>query len=583
MALRIFGYLVGAVLLVVIAAAAWTASRAIQARNDLNTLRSELTTLQGAFAEQSGTGVASALSDLSRTARDARRAVKDPIWRVMNHIPIVGRSFVTSSGMVTEVEKDIAGPLKALAESKVAVSPQSLRNADGSIKVSAISDVVPKLREASAALTASGARLRRLPDTAILSAVVQQRNKLVRAGDSLAAAITSAADTGDAAVRMLGGDGTRRYFIGVQDNAETRGTGGAVSAFAIIRVADGKLTLESSGPATELKNAPADVVDLGEEYRTAWGKYHPSSTWSGSNRAASFSLAAQNWIGLRKHAVPKVCFDGAIAIDPVLLARLMEFTGPVLLRNGAPLGADKALVSTETYASKVVNTDARRQLVVQDVVTGVLKDLFSGKGDSARIASTLLTSAGQGHFMIYSTDEGVQKVIETTSLSGIPPNDARSYAKVIVNNLGGTKLDFYLRESVTYSSERCVDGKRSGHISIRLHNVVDGARVGPLVTRRADAKPGTYPRGQDRLLVSVYGTRGAQATGVTIDGKAASETTASENGIPVWSVDLTLDPGEERTIVVETSEPVLAAETAKLEVQGLVVDPTTSLDISPCS
>ena len=42
--------------------------------------------------------------------------------------------------MVSELEKDVAGPLKTVAEVKVALAPNLVRHIDGSIDVAAIKD-----------------------------------------------------------------------------------------------------------------------------------------------------------------------------------------------------------------------------------------------------------------------------------------------------------------------------------------------------------------------------------------------------------------------------------------------------------
>ena len=64
-----------------------------------------------------------------------------------------------------------------------------------------------------------------------------------------------------------------------------------------MRISDGKVVVEKTGPATDLEDSPADVVNLGSDYNAAWGKFKPSSTWSGSNRSA-FADAARTRIGL---------------------------------------------------------------------------------------------------------------------------------------------------------------------------------------------------------------------------------------------------------------------------------------------
>lgn len=582
LAVRILGYGIGLVLVIAFALAAWLTGRAIQIRNDLNVIRLELSTLQSALGDRSGVSVETALSDLTRTTHDARKAADDPLWRTARHIPLVGRVFVTTSGMVTELEKDSKGPLRTVAEVKVGLAPNLIRHIDGTIDVAAIKNASAQLRGASKALLDSNVRLKRLPDSKTLNIVVTLRNKLVSSGQTLAAAINSAADAADGASKMLGVQGSHRYFVGVQNNAELRGTGGAIAAYAILRTSNGKVTIEKTGPATELKDSPVDVVNLGSDYKAAWGSFKPSMTWSGSNRSADFPDTARNWIGLWQQSNPGSHLDGAIALDPPMLAQLVSLTGPVQLRTGMTIDAKNLLSSTETYVVPKVTSGARLQLVVQDVLQGTIKRVSAGDGDSARVASSFIGLGPLGHFMVYSTDSAIEKMLETTALSGALPSQDRLFAKAIVNNIGGTKLDYYLRATMAYSSSSCEKDKRVGHFAVTLRNTAP--KVLPvLVTRRSDAKPGTYPPGQDHVQVTIYATKGATFSAFTIDGTATTPVEGIDHGFPIWTVDLTLDVNQQRAIVVDTEEPTGFAAAPMLQIQGMTRQPQGTIDILPCS
>jgi hypothetical protein len=66
------------------------------------------------------------------------------------------------------------------------------------------------------------------------------------------------------------------------------------------------------------------------------------------------------------------------------------------------------------------------------------------------------------------------------------------------------------------------------------------------------------------VLLSLYATRGAQLSAVRLDGHASTASVESERGHPVYSVDLTLRPGQSRTIVFRLDEPRLAGPVTTL-------------------
>ena len=74
---------------------------------------------------------------------------------------------------------------------------------------------------------------------------------------------------------MMGAEGPRTYFMAFQTNAEARGTGGLLGGFGILRFDDGKPTVDTLGPNTEL-NKPFTPIDLGPEYTSQYGFTNPS-------------------------------------------------------------------------------------------------------------------------------------------------------------------------------------------------------------------------------------------------------------------------------------------------------------------
>src|SRR5207244_9604005 len=51
---------------------------------------------------------------------------------------------------------------------------------------------------------------------------------------------------------FLGADAPRNYFLALQNNADQRGTGGAVLAFALVTIDKGKINLVNAGPIIDI-------------------------------------------------------------------------------------------------------------------------------------------------------------------------------------------------------------------------------------------------------------------------------------------------------------------------------------------
>jgi len=130
-----------------------------------------------------------------------------------------------------------------------------------------------------------------------------------------------------------------------------------------------------------------------------------------------------------------------------------------------------------------------------------------------------------------------------------------------VVNAAGSKLDYYLDRSMTYSRFGCGD-KRLVTASLKLTNDAPTSGLPPYVTIRADNP--TYPTkpGDNRLIISYYGTPGGVARAVLVDGKKVPVSVTTEDGLVSITVDLELPAGQSRTVAVQLVEP---AATGKVQ------------------
>ena len=181
-----------------------------------------------------------------------------------------------------------------------------------------------------------------------------------------------------------------------------------------------------------------------------------------------------------------------------MMAQLVGLTGAVQLRTGMVIDAknllnlDRDLRRAEGDLGRLRPVNARR------CPTGTLKRLIAGEGESDKVESSFVELGLLGHFMAYSTDPAVEKVLETTLISGSLPTEYRLFAKAIVNNVGGAKSSTTTcAVPVAYSSSS-VRYKDSGWPLRHLLPQHRSQGSPALVTRRSDAKAWQgYPPGQN--------------------------------------------------------------------------------------
>jgi hypothetical protein len=94
---------------------------------------------------------------------------------------------------------------------------------------------------------------------------------------------------------MLGVDGTRHYLVVFQNDAEARGTGGLVGAYAVVEAGGGRVSVQALGTDSDLRSASAPVVDLGPNYRALFGQ--DPGLWANTNLSADFPSGASTGSG----------------------------------------------------------------------------------------------------------------------------------------------------------------------------------------------------------------------------------------------------------------------------------------------
>jgi hypothetical protein len=383
------------------------------------------------------------------------------------------------------------------------------------------------------------------------------------------ATITGQVRDGSAAAHllppMLGASGPRRYFVAMQNNAEAQGTGGLLGAFMILEADQGRVQLVRIASNAELP--PASVTPEGAglppEYMDRYHSWGPLSIWVDSNVSPHFPYAAQIWAAMW-HKATGQSIDGVLALDPFTLSYLLQATGPVQLADGTAVTADNAvsLMLKDEYAT-FPDVSQRKQFLVNNG-RAVVEHLLGGAGSPRAIVGALGRSAGEGRLLVATPAHPEdQAVLTTTPLSGVLPDSAQPLTGVVINDAGGSKLDYYLSSRLLYSPSGCSAAGRQALVVISVTNTAPSTGL-PDYVIRVDRPPGTYPRGQTRVWLSYFATQGAGFQRATLDGAPAPLESHVERGHPVFSSYVSVDPGQTRTLTMSLAEPEVGRQVTRL-------------------
>ena len=249
--------------------------------------------------------------------------------------------------------------------------------------------------------------------------------------------------------------------------------------------------------------------------------------------------------------------------------------------DGEVVNADNVVQLTESQNYARFTDDKQRKAYLQAIAGAVVAKTTSGGGTSTTgLLTALGRAAGEGRLAVYSGVPGEQQVLAGTPLGRLVPDTPAPYAGLVVNNVAGNKLDYYLGRSINYSAGDCSGPTRTSTVTVTLHNGAPTSGLPDYVTTRFDRGPGAP--GTARSRVSLYATAGAQLTSVTVDGVPTTAAAAAELGHPVFTVNLLSPPSGTQVLQFQLIEPT-AAGAAQVPVQPLVLPMDVRVDVPDCA
>jgi hypothetical protein len=507
----------------------------LPARSSLLDARREVLAGRDALLAADPGGARQAFGRAEGAFRDARDQLGNPLTRLASVIPILGR---TPDAIIATAE---AGVLVARAGGTIATATEDLPGGlaalaprDGAIPLEPIEALTAPLAEARDLVVGAAAKLDRAPRTLVPEIVTGPVERFAQGVAQARQALVPAAALAGALPSFLGAEGPRRYFVGAQNPAELRGTGGLIGAFSILTVADGRLEFGPFRDSQDLDRAdPDDLQPPNPDYAEIYREYGSVGEWSNINMTPDVPSAA---IAIERlyRKIEGDRLDGTILTDPAALASLLGAVGPAEVpgtRVTLDAGTLVPFVTNEAY-SRFPNSSARKRIL--GVVAGeVLARFFSGaSGDPSTAGHALVDAASGGHLLLHATDPDVQSALERAGVAGALGTPEGDYVAVVVNNAGGNKIDFYAERRLRYDVELTPDGTAVGSADVRIVNQAPAEGqpayvIGPHPF--TDASPG-----ENLMLVSTYCARGCSLFSFRHDGTEEGVAQQEELGYPLF-------------------------------------------------
>ncbi|WP_308215246.1 DUF4012 domain-containing protein [Pseudarthrobacter sulfonivorans] len=559
------------VVLLAAAGAAWLGNKASEINTELTGATRLIPTLREEIASDNAEGAANTVGQIRAHTSTAKQSADDPLWTLAAGLPGLGSNFSAVAEVARSADDVAALGLEPLAKVYGSLNWETLLPGSSGTDLEPLKAASPSISGAANAVRLSADRLGQVDATKLLSQVA---NPLTSARDQLqdlTGTLDAAADAANLAPGMLGAQTPRNYLLMIQNNAETRASGGIPGALAVLTLDKGSLTLGSQSSATDVGiMSPTLPVEPEQQqiYSSRLGKYMQDV-----NLTPDFPTAAGTAQAMWERKTGQHV-DGVISIDPVALGYVLDATGPVKITHPELIALASRGLPTELNGQNVVKTLLSdvyakiQQPKLQDAYfAGVAQETFaalsSGKGEAKGLIKGLTKGVEEGRVLVWSGAPSEQSVIGKYALSGsiAGPSVAPAQFGVYFNDGTGAKMDYHVKRTVQLVKECAQNGYEQTTVRITSTNTAPADAAKSLPDYVTGGGAFGVPAGSVQTNIVAYGPVQAYVETAKLDGQRTDFAPYRHSNRPVGVVAILLAPGESRSIdftfgkIVQHTEP----------------------------
>lgn len=511
--------------------------------------------------------VSSDLRQLDATCANIGDKTSGPLWEVASRLPVVGGDVSAARTLVSALSDVSGSALLPLADALENVTPGKLLS-DGTVNVSALQAVASTFSDAAPAVQAANQKVQAVGQTS-MAEVTDLVDKAKGGFAALDAGVAAAQQVAPVLPQILGADGqTRNYLVVAENNVEIRANGGYGGSQGVISVTDGKLEIGDFQPKMSLGIENALPVTDEEEVLFNQATHEMGSDSGDTLFTPDFPRAAgllsQMWeIKYGQHV------DGVVALDPVFLQYLLGVVGGVELPDGSSIDGTNAarVLMHDVYW----NYDPSQQDAIFAAAAGAAFDkVLGGLGDAdlQQLMAAVQKGCEEGRFIAWMENSDEEDVIKELGLAAALPDasdtSAAPLAGVFVNNVRGSKLDWFLNKDVTVGTgKRNADGSWSYPVTVNLSSTMSEEEEASLPLYVAGVGRQASDWNDERLTVLLYAPAGGTISDVETSGSAAFSTAPEEhshNGLQVFYGVLELLPRTDATVTYTVTTAAAAGD-----------------------
>lgn len=567
--------------------AVWLGYKASQIDQQLHAAARLMPQVKTSLLENDAEAAARSVQEMARHTMHARSAANDPVWTLASTLPWIGDNFKAVSEIATTADDIANRGATPLVGSLNSLNWQSLAPTGQGVDLSPLKAAAPRLATAAEALKQSSNRLNAIDSGRLLPQIAEPLADARQQLASFSESLDAAADMANLAPAIMGADSQRSYLLLIQNNAESRATGGIPGALAVLTLDGGKMTLDRQVSAAAFGITSPPVAVEPEQAQIYSGR--PGKFIQDVNLTPDFATSASTAQAMWERRTG-THLSGVISIDPIALSYLLNVTGPVSLPDAQFPARDSKLPKqlTSKNVAKTLMSDVYAQILEpsrQDAYfAGVAKEIFaalsSGGDDSKKLIKAISKGADERRILLWSEVPQEQSVLSKYPVSGSVSGPSISPAQfgVYFNDGTGAKMDYYVKRTVQLVEECSSDGYGQVKVRVTSTNTAPADAASSLPRYVTGGGVFGVPAGTVRTNVIAYGPVQANVETVFIAGKKTAFASHKHSGRPVGAVTMQLAPGQSSTVefnfdkIVQHTEPKVSVTPTVQRLKDVVLD-----------
>lgn len=355
---------------------------------------------------------------------------------------------------------------------------------------------------------------------------------------------------------LLGVDKPHSYLILLQNNAESRPTGGFIGSYLLVEIHQGFITNLLFEDVYARDGQMKEVIEPPDEIKSLTNGWYLRDSNSWPDFAVSGEKAA--WF-LEKEQGPHV--DTVIAVNQTLLVPLLEITGPMEAEGlDKPLTAQNYDTVLQYMVEAKLTGEKEPKKIFKSFIPELQKKLFS-KDSADKALNILIEEAQQKNILFYSRDSALQNLFESFRISGKMRSlsQKEDYLNITVVNIGGNKSDKFIMQNVIHETFIDDDGSILNQLTISRKHTWNNSTLRKIKKQIheqgwdniSDVIIDILGRGKNVAVIRVYVPKGAELRDAVGVQKEEVQTKYDEKlDKTYFSFISTSLPGEEKVISI---------------------------------